>query len=94
MSRGRAVVARQAHNLKVAGSIPAPATKKHRKNLQVLGDFLFILTHERNRVSMFHRLVTAMSHLLANYVGHRRNLYILHTIPPDCLMSNYYILYR
>ena len=25
--RGRAAVARQAHNLKVAGSIPAPATK-------------------------------------------------------------------
>lgn len=29
MSRGRAVVARQAHNLKVGGSIPPPATKKH-----------------------------------------------------------------
>jgi hypothetical protein len=27
MSRGRAVVARQAHNLKVDGSIPSPATK-------------------------------------------------------------------
>ncbi len=43
MSRGRAVVARQAHNLKVDGSIPSPATKKHRKNLQVFGDFLLIL---------------------------------------------------
>ena len=29
MSRGRAVVARQAHNLKVGGSIPPPATKRH-----------------------------------------------------------------
>gem|GEM_PF-2476041 len=26
LSRGRATVARQAHNLKIAGSIPAPAT--------------------------------------------------------------------
>ncbi len=28
MPRGRAVAARQAHNLEVAGSNPAPATKK------------------------------------------------------------------
>lgn len=41
MSRGRAVVARQAHNLKVGGSIPPPATKKHRKNLQVLEIFYY-----------------------------------------------------
>ncbi len=39
MSRGRAVVARQAHNLKVGGSIPPPATKEHRKNLQYLEIF-------------------------------------------------------
>ena len=27
--RGRALVARQAHNLEVVGSIPAPATKEY-----------------------------------------------------------------
>ena len=36
LSRGRATVARQAHNLKIAGSIPAPATSctpyHHPKN--------------------------------------------------------------
>lgn len=39
MSRGRAVVARQAHNLKVGGSIPPPATKELLKNLQYLEIF-------------------------------------------------------
>ncbi len=31
MSRGRAVVARKAHNLEVVGSIPTPATRKFPK---------------------------------------------------------------
>ena len=31
-SRGRAVAARQAHNLEVAGSNPAPATKKRTRH--------------------------------------------------------------
>lgn len=68
MSRGRAVVARQAHNLKVDGSIPSPATKKHRKNLQVFGDFLLVfigttvLDHESNPVSTFLHQAIAMSH--------------------------------
>ena len=35
-TRGRAEVARQAHNLEVAGSIPAPATKGYAPNSGVL----------------------------------------------------------
>ena len=38
MTRGRAVAARQAHNLEVAGSSPAPATEKtSRKGVFFLG---------------------------------------------------------
>lgn len=32
MSRGRAVVARKAHNLEVVGSIPTPATRNSKKS--------------------------------------------------------------
>ena len=49
MSRGRAVVARQAHNLKVDGSIPSPATKNIEK-ISRNGDFMFFLQEVRVRV--------------------------------------------
>ena len=41
ISRSRAVVARQAHNLKVGGSIPPSATRE--KAAQQSGFFLYIL---------------------------------------------------
>ena len=48
IERGRAEVARQAHNLKVVGSNPTPATKKKQKALHMrrssnwLGSWIFI----------------------------------------------------
>ena len=44
--RGRAVVAYQAHNLKVCGSIPHPATKKFHARLKSQAFFL-----EKGRIS-------------------------------------------
>ena len=41
MARSRAVVARQAHNLKVGGSIPPSATKKERHSLECLFSFVY-----------------------------------------------------
>src|SRR3989304_919246 len=48
--RGGAVVARQAHNLKVAGAIPAPATSKMQAPL--LGRFAFILLRRERGICM------------------------------------------
>ena len=41
--RGGAVVARQAHNLKVSGSIPLPATKKFHRVQKIVSDFFIVI---------------------------------------------------
>ncbi len=44
MTRGGAVVARRAHNPKVVGSNPTPATNFKAKIPRMLGDFSILLT--------------------------------------------------
>ena len=46
LTRGRAVAARKAHNLEVAGSNPAPATKV-LLTIRLLAGIWFLLEHER-----------------------------------------------
>ena len=48
--RGRAEVARQAHNLKAGGSIPPPATKK-LKNIWSLKKCPYICKTKRNNLN-------------------------------------------
>ena len=43
ISRGRATVARQAHNLKIAGSIPAPATRSDLDIIELLENLPILL---------------------------------------------------
>jgi hypothetical protein len=50
--RGRAEVARQAHNLKVGGSIPPPATKKIYKNIWSLKKSLYICKTKQNNLKI------------------------------------------
>jgi hypothetical protein len=49
MSRGGAAVARQAHNLEVAGAIPAPATKLIMKGSKAMGMEKAIRHHKTHR---------------------------------------------
>ncbi len=51
--RGRAVVAREAHNLEVAGSNPVPATKK--KNFPALGGIFLFFRDEGREVESWIR---------------------------------------
>ena len=65
--RGRAEVARKAHNLEAAGSIPAPATKKIKKYLVNLKSHRIFVKEIRNNIKL--KKMTTVTNIAYYYEG-------------------------
>ena len=69
--RGRAEVARKAHNLEAAGSIPAPATKKIKKYLVDIKTHRIFVKEIRNNIKL--KKMNTVMNIAYYYEGEGRN---------------------
>lgn len=69
--RGRAEVARKAHNLEAAGSIPAPATKKIKKYLVNIKTHRIFVKEIRNNIKL--KKMNTVMNIAYYYEGEGRN---------------------
>ena len=69
--RGRAEVARKAHNLEVVGSIPTPATKKIKKYLVNIKTHRIFVKEIRNNIKL--KKMNTVMNIAYYYEGEGRN---------------------